>query len=115
LGGAEKLINEPVFEQVEFLREVRAGAAESAGPLAFIGLSSGRSALDRARQQWIESSADEKPESLDRCQPGERRTGPKVRILYDQVKEPIDALDPLVRRSLSVDDLLEVAWRILES
>jgi hypothetical protein len=114
LGRAEKLINETVLEQVEFLWKVRARAAQSAGPLAFVGFSTRRSALDGAWQQWIKSGADEKSEPFDFCQSTERRTWTKIRLFYDQVKKAIDSLDPLVRRSLGIDDLLEIARRVLE-
>jgi len=33
---------------------------------------------------------------------------------YDQIKKPVDSLDPLVRRSLGIDNLLEIARRVLE-
>src|SRR2546421_2516490 len=65
LGGAEKLINETVLEQVEFLRKVRTRAAQSAGPLAFVRFPPRGSALDGAWQQRIEGSADEKSKSVD--------------------------------------------------
>ena len=98
----------------ELQRQIRAGAPQGACAPALFGLSARRGALDRTRQQGIESGADEELESFDGGERSEGGAGTQIGVFDDFVKTFVNALDRLPFRPLSIDDFLEIVRGFLE-